>query len=382
MAKKNKIPTGKQAKNMGYTSFSQDTFNTSGTNAQATALFLQMLQIPEKVQKKTAKGKSDKISDDDYYPTSMEETLQMEDLLNQSYAAVTDKSDTELLSALDEMREIINWSKTRQWNFQWAYVIGVLLFVAFLWYSTSGEKEGVERNKAKLEQMKTGNDSLLNAYKEQQLNSYSSSIEYMEKSVVDYKAKLDTVTNKERKKQYAKYVEDYEKDIKEKQSKITELQKADKKELLKIAVDDYKKDLSRSKGSHRKMLLWTIFFILLIPLYIIAERPYGYMISKHRVEGKILGWMRKVMFWLAGGFMAWAGMMYVTETITTYTDGSKESSSDALPVYAMKFILLIIALCIFVFTSVALMLYSTLVGINRNYDLKAETQKLTAKFKK
>ena len=151
MSKKNKVPTGNQAKKMGYTSFSQDTFNTSDTtNVQATDLFLQMLQVPKKVQKKVAKGKTHKLTDNDYYPTSMAETLQMEDLLNQSYAAITDKSDTELLGALDEMREIIDWSKTRQWNFNWAMIIGVLLFICFLWYSTSGEKKGVESRKSQL----------------------------------------------------------------------------------------------------------------------------------------------------------------------------------------------------------------------------------------
>jgi hypothetical protein len=87
------------------------------------------------------------------------------------------------------------------------------------------------------------------------------------------------------------------------------------------------------------------------------------------------------MFWIAGGFVAWAGAMYVTEYVTTYTDGSKESSSDALPVYAMKFILLLIALCIFVFTSVALMLYATIIGHYRNYELKTSVQKMLAKTK-
>jgi len=380
MAKKNKIPTKKQARQMGYTSFSQDTFHeSSGTNVRARELFNQMLLIPKKVQKKVAQGKGHKIKENDYYPTSMEEILQMEDLLNQSYAATTDKSDTEFMEALDEMADILNWSKTRQWNFNWAIIVGVLLFVCLLWYWTSDEKEVVERSKAKLEQIKTGNDSLLYAYKIKTLREDSTSVEYYKKYVADYKARLDTVKDKELKKRYTKYVTDYEKTIVEKQNRVTELKKADKVALLKIATDDYSQDLKRSKGSHTRMLLWTLFFILLIPLYVIAERPYGFMISKHRLEGQILAWIRKIMFWLAGGFVAWAGAIQVTETVTTYTDGSKETDSDAIPVMAMKLILLIIAACIFVGTSIALMLYATIVGLSRNYDWKAEFQKISTK---
>jgi hypothetical protein len=383
MAKKNKIPTGKQARKMGYTSFTEDKFTTSDTtNARANELFLEMLQVPKKVQKKVAKGKSHKVNDNDYYPVSMEETLQMERLLNQTYSAVTDRNDGELMGALDEMRDIIDWSKTRQWNFQWAFIIGVILFVCFLWWQTGDAKKEVERYKAEMAKYEKGDPEVLKAYKENQINSDTQSIESYTKTIADYKARLDTVKNKEQKKQYEGYVKDYEKLLAEKKQKVAELKTADNKGIQKIAMAHYKEYLKRSKGSHRSMFIWTLFFILLIPVYVIAERPYGYMISKHRLESKILGWIRKIMFWLAGSLVGGAMAMQVTETVTTWSDGSKTTDSDAIPVYVMKIILLIAALCIFVFTSVALMLYATIVGLIRNYELKAEAQKMFAKVKK
>ena len=383
MARKNKVPTGKQAKKMGYTSFSQDQFTASDTsNVRANELFLEMLQVPKKVQKKVAKGKSHKVNENDYYPVSMEETLQMEDLLNRTQSAVTDKSDKGLTDALDEMRDIINWSKTRQWNFSWAFIIGVLLFICFLWWQTGDAKKEVERYKAEVARYEKGNAELINQYREKEITNTASSVEYYQKRIVEYKAILDTVTNKDQKKQYAKYLKDYEKTLEENQTKLNELKTGDDKAIQKLAISQYKSYLRSSKGSHRSMMIWTIFFIVLIPLYVIAERPYGYTITRTRLESKILGWIKKVMFWLAGSFAAGAFAMQVTETVTTWSDGSKTTESDALPVYAMKFILLMIALCIFVFTSVALMLYSTIVGLIRNYELKAAVQKMIAKYQK
>jgi len=383
MARKNKVPTGKQAKKMGYTSFSQDQFTASDTsNVRANELFLEMLQVPKKVQKKVAKGKSHKVNENDYYPVSMEETLQMEDLLNRTQSAVTDKSDKGLTDALDEMRDIINWSKTRQWNFSWAFIIGVLLFICFLWWQTGDAKKEVERYKAEVARYEKGNAELINQYREKEITNTASSVEYYQKRIVEYKAILDTITNKDQKKQYAKYLKDYEKTLEENQTKLNELKTGDDKAIQKLAISQYKSYLRSSKGSHRSMMIWTIFFIVLIPLYVIAERPYGYTITRTRLESKILGWIKKVMFWLAGSFAAGAFAMQVTETVTTWSDGSKTTESDALPVYAMKFILLMIALCIFVFTSVALMLYSTIVGLIRNYELKAAVQKMIAKYQK
>ena len=383
MAKKNKIPTGQQARKMGYTSFSEEKFAAGDTNnARANEIFLEMLRIPRRAKKKFAKGKEHKLNDNDYYPVSMDETVQMEDLLNQSYAAVTDKNDSSLIGALDEMRDIINWSKIRHWNFNWAFIVGVIVFIGFLWWQTGDAKDQVERYKTEVAKYENADAELIKEYREKETTSTASSIEYSQKQIVDYKSILDTIQDKDRKKNYEKWTKESEESLAKYQTKLNVLKTGDDEAIKKMAVDQYKSYLKSSKGSHRSILIWTIFFILLIPLYIIAERPYGYMISKTRLESKILGWIRKIMFWLAGSLVGGAFALQVTETVTTWSDGSKTTDSDAIPIYVMKILLLIAALCIFVFTSVALMLYATIAGLIRNYELKAGVQKIFAKTKK
>jgi len=384
MAKKQKIPTGKQAKKMGYTSFSQDTFETGDTtNDRAYDLFLQMLNVPKKVQKKVAKGKEHKVKEGDYYPVTLDETLQMEDLLNQSSEAVTDRSDSTLMDALAEMREIIDWSKTRQWNFNWGIIIGVFLFVCLLWYNASKAKEGVENYKATIASIEKGDAAVLNKHKSDLLIKDSTNIQYSLNSIAGYKARLDTANlDKSQKKEYAKRIKEYEKDVAKDEERIAKLKAADKDGVQKILVDAYKKNLKSAKREHRSKVMSTLFWLLLIPLYVVAERPYGYMISKNRLESKILGWIRKAMFWLAGSLFAGAAALQVTETVTTWSDGSKTSDSDAMPILFLKILLIGAAAIIFVFTSIALMIYSTIVGLICNYDLKKEAQNLIAKFKK
>jgi len=384
MAKVKKVPTGKQAKKMGYTSFSQETFETSDTtNDRAYDLFLQMLNVPKKVQKKVAKGKEHKISEGDYYPVSLDETLQMEDLLNQSCEAVVDRSDSTLMDALAEMREIIDWSKTRQWNFNWGIIVGVFLFVCFLWYNASKAKEGVENYKSTIAQIEKGDGDVLNKYKFQQLVRDSTSVNNATNSIVWYQARLDTANlDRSQKKEYAKRIKEYEKRVTQSQERIAKLRTSNMDGVQKILIQAYKQDLKSAKREHRSKVMSMLFWLLLIPLYVFAERPYGYMISKNRLESRILGWIRKAMFWLAGGLFAGAAALQVTETVTTWSDGSKTTDSDAMPILAMKFMLMAAAAVIFVFTSIAIMIYSTISGLIRNYNLIGETQNLVAKFKK
>lgn len=367
--RKKKDLTEKQARKMGYTSFSSDDFTNQTNNVASTELFRQMMLVPKKVQKCVEKGEEHKIKDSHYYPRSMEETLRMEELLNQAYEAITDQSDTEFIGALDEMRDIINWSKTRQWNFQWSLIVGVLLFVAFLWYSTGDSKKSIEYNKADLEKIQNGSDSLLYAYRDDMLEANKRNLITYQDYVTDYNSRMDTATLKSNKKEYARLKKEYEEEVVNYQKKVEVLTNANIQQIKEIAIKDKKEYLSRSKGSHRKLVIWTIFFILLVPAYIYAERPYGYMISKRRMESKILEWIRKIMFWLAGSFFAGAAALQVTETVTKWSDGSETRENDGTAIMAMKFVLLLIAAVIFVFTSVALVLYSTIAGLIRNYEL-------------
>ncbi|MDR1585346.1 MAG: hypothetical protein LBS07_04125, partial [Prevotellaceae bacterium] len=368
-SKEPKAPKGKKAKQMGYVSFSKEDVNTGDDrNTRAEELFLQALNVPKRVQKKTKKGKGKELEDNDFYPTSLPETQEMEILLNQAEAAVDDPSDKEFMNNLAEMRGIVDWSKKRQWNFNWSTIIGVIVFVFVLNQCSKSAKEDVVRAEQELATVKNWGDSAIVAYKTVELERKQQNLKYYQENLAASEARLDTITDKERKKSEQGSIKRYKENIKEYTDDIAKLQKADHKEVHKMAVKQHEDWLKSKKGSSRSALFWFIFFLILIPLYIVAERPYGYNISKHRTEAAVLGGIRKIMNMFAGGLASIAGALYVTETVTSYTDGSKSRSDDGMAIYAMKAILLLGALAIFVFTSVFLMLYSTIAGLARNYN--------------
>lgn len=378
--KEPKVPQGEKARKMGYVSFSKEDVNTADDrNTEAEQLFLQALEVPKKVQKKLKKGKQHKINDNDYYPTSLEETQKMEELLNKADAAVTDRSDKEFMDLLAEMKDIISWSKVRHWNYSWLIIIGVIATVIFFFWRTSSQGEDVLKAEQQLEQVKNWNEDAIKEYKENEIKKIQTNHDYSLKEIERLEARLDTLTDKEAIKSTKNSIKNYNKRLKELQNDLSELQKADSKEIHKLAIEKHKNSLSYNKGEKRSLYFWSFFFLLLIPLYVFAERPYGYNISKYRTEASILGWIQRIGFGLAGGFVGAAGALQVTETVTKWSDGSKTREDDGIAIYAMKFILLIIALVIFCVLSIGLMIYSTIAGLIRNYNWKEIIAQKTAK---
>lgn len=385
MAKKKepKIPKGKRAKEMGYVSFSKEDIKnaeeTAVKNQRAYELLYEAMSVSKHVQKKNKKGKE--INDDDIYPTSLDETLRMDALVTQAYQAVDDKSDSELMSYLSEMRDIIDWSRKRHWNFQWMIIIGVIISIIYLNYQTGDAKENVERNKKELTAIEKWGDSAITAYKTKKITDFESSINRRAEDIKRYELTLDTAVNKDTKKTYQDYLKKAKKDKNEIEKNLATLQKASSKDVHKMAVKEREAWIKHAKGSHRTMLFWTVFFIILIPLYIIAERPFGYLMSRYRTEAKVLGGIKKLSLMLAGGLASMAAALQVTETVTKWSDGSTTTDSDALPIAAMKIGLLIAALVVICVTSMFLMVYSTIAGLIRNYDLVPKAKAMIEQMK-
>ena len=385
MAKKKepKIPKGKKAKEMGYVSFSKEDIKNaeeSGVkNQRAYELLYEAMSVSKHVQKKNKKGKE--INDDDIYPTSLDETLRMDALVTQAYSAMDDQSDSELKSYLSEMRDIIAWSRKRHWNFQWMIIIGVIVSIFYLNYQTGDAKEQVERRQKELTTIEKWSDSAIMAYKADKLQRLESNIASSEKYIKESEAVLDTAVNKDVKKRYKERIKSNNEYKKEYEKELATVEKASLKDVHKMAVKEKKQSISRAKGSHRSLYIWTAFFIILIPLYIFAERPFGYLMSRYRTEAKVLGGIKKLSLMLAGGLASMAAALQVTETVTHWSDGSKTTDSDALPIAAMKIGLLIAALVVICVTSMFLMVYSTIAGLIRNYDLIPKAKAMIQQMK-
>ncbi|MFR9263505.1 MAG: hypothetical protein ACLVL2_25625 [Bacteroides cellulosilyticus] len=62
--------------------------------------------------------------------------------------------------------------------------------------------------------------------------------------------------------------------------------------------------------------------------------------------------------------------LYVTTTITKWSDGSKTRDDDSMIIYAMKFGLIALAVIIVLWAARIVIVIATLLGLLRNYDWK------------
>ena len=280
---------------------------------------------------------------EDFYPRTARETKNMDDLLTQAEAAVEDTSDTELMDAIAETRDVVEWSKQRHWTFAWWISICVAIMGCYYFYQAGSEGDYVKKQQALTEdQVQT------------QLNE---AMARQEKYMDDYKKTLavDTISEETR-TLYNKYLE----------SAAQELE-----ELQKYDVKSYKEYLVGRADSGVWRERWeAIWCFIWIALYIFACRPRGYMITKRRREDKMATGLKKILFGIAGALVGAAGALYVTTTITKWSDGSKTKDDDGLMIYAMKFGLIALAVIIVLWAARIVIVIATLLGLLRNYDWK------------
>lgn len=280
---------------------------------------------------------------EDYYPRTANETQNMDDLLTQAEAAVDDPSDKELMDAIADTREVVEWSKQRHWTFAWWIIICVAIVGCYYLYEAGDSRDYVKMQEA-----------LTSEEVQQRLTERTANVEGY---IKDYQATLavDTIS-KDTRKRYEKYVEEDTEEL----SKLKEYSTEDYKEVL---VDN----ANSIVWGYRKSAIWCF---LWIGLYVFACRPRGYMITKRRREDKVATGLKKVLFGIAGALVGAAGALYVTETITKWSDGSKTRDNDALIIYAMKFGLIALAAFLVIITARIVIVIATILGLIRNYDWK------------
>ena len=143
------------------------------------------------------------------------------------------------------------------------------------------------------------------------------------------------------------------------------------KELKAYNVETYKKHLvDRADAGVWRERWEAIWCVIWIVLYIFACRPRGYMITKRRREDKMATGLKKILFGIAGALVGAAGALYVTTTITKWSDGSKTRDDDSMIIYAMKFGLIALAVIIVLWAARIVIVIATLLGLLRNYDWK------------
>ena len=328
---------------------------------------------------------------DDIYPETALETEQMRALVDKARKARVDMSDQYLKICLDELDEILDWSSTRHWNFQWQVILGVILTVAFLSWRVDQKQESVENRQenvaavegweetdtvlnwdttpddlyspagfVKYANLSAKNYKLLSLY--EQKSSYASAMEAAD----EYAAKADTAQSRDVRKRLEEQQDKSLAHAKECRKEFDRINKMDFKDIKKMALDEYGSWVKSAKAEKRAVRAWNIFFIILIPVYIFAERPYGYTMTRTRAESSTLRGISKFTYALSAMLAGSAASISWIQTVRKYSDGHTERSYDAgtnAPVIIMKACLYIA--CI---VSCILMLYMTIQGLRRNYN--------------
>ena len=390
---------------MGAVSFTvedvQRVQNQKGSpNAKAYDYMVQAMSVSAKYMGQKTIEEGTRL--DDVYPTSYEETMKMDELLDQSERAVQDENDEEYNKMITELRGIVGWSRRRHFNFSWLIILGSLFTIIFLVHQFGGMGRKLHRYEYYMNKVKAwsldpdsitldmANDSLSRYhgdvgydkpiyYKAFRLQTDAEWLRDYQESVRKNRYSMDTAQSRSDKRYFKKEYEKAEKRVKF----YTELLDEEQNEW---DFKDFQKDaLKRLKASYRETYKTAIgfwfmqfLFLMLIPLYIFANHSWGYVITKYREENAKLEEIKMWTFVIAAGlFGAAASIKYLPGKWVTvrYDDGSSETRYEDNPANAGKFsmqlILLALAILAITVVSFGILVYSTWVGLKRNYDWKA-----------
>ncbi len=381
----------------GYVSFSLDQIRQAiaedGANAEAYRWLEKAMTTTSKVQKKNKKGKV--IDIDDIYPVTAEETEQMRICIDRAEELIADANDSAIKAYISELRGIVNWSLSRHTSFQWILIAGVIVTLFFISLMSDDSKKQVasaEADKAMIEAWVEQDTTIVldnmsrkdsytmpdysdaNSFKYYKIANikmyYGNSIERESKNRIY----ADTASTSDAKKRYEGYIKDEQKSQKKDLEEYAKINKMKFKDIKKLAIEEADDFLKRSNREAGRIFRWSLFFMILIPLYIFAERPYGYTITRLRLESKILGGIQKLMFALAAGaFTGAAALEYAPDIIVKWSDGSRTREADTagnMSIMTIKLMFYALAIILFCGTSCFMMIYLTFQGLRRNYNWK------------
>lgn len=413
---KSKAPKGNKRFEQGYVSFTPEDLRQQAMSDPANAEAYDLLDQAMTTSSHITVSKDDlqqggTVDIDDVYPVSLEETNEMDRLLDEAERRAGNPNDPLFRERLDELRNIVHWSKKRHYNFSWMIILGVFIMVCALFYWSGDAKSSASKAKTQVERIKNWQEmdttitlesqeatwkeyqadltdkplSNANYYKANKLKKYAKDYYYAAEYADSYTQHADTATSKDLIKFYKEQAKVYSKNAKEAKDQYNDLNDMKFKKVKKMALKEAKAEASEANSFANFVWFWNMLFLFLIPLYIYADRPFGYMETRYRTEAKVLGGIRKVAFgiagFLAGGALA---MEYLPDTIVKWSDGSttREGNTGNFVIIVIKIAMYIAAIAILAVVSCFLMLYSTITGLYRNYDWTPLKNKMTELFGK
>lgn len=392
MSLKDRINKRQQTHEKGYVSFTEEDLNEAKVNNQVNEEAYELLDAAMRTSSHLTEEdrNGDSVTIDDIYPCTEAECDEMDDLLNKAEKAAKDPNDSFFKERLGELRDIVDWSRKKHWTFQWSLILGCVLSIFGMMYLRNSAKEDAQRTEADQKaienwakqdtiinydacpnEYRSYDFSSANKHKAVKLARVKNSIITDEKNVEYYKAQLDTCTNTDNRKYYKESLERTEKHLVTDKELYTEINEMKFKDYQKFALNDHEDKVSDANKHAAWMWIFLVYVILLIPAYILSSHQYGYNITRHRTEAKVLGGIQKVGFAIAGFFLgSGLAMSLLPDYVVEYSDGSKETQTDTgnFIIIAMKVILMFVGLLIFCIVSVLIMTYVTIMAIKRGYD--------------
>ncbi len=391
----------------GYISFTLDQLSAEAANDTANSEAYEWLS---KAMQTSTSDKKKKSSDDGVYPETAEQTEQMRAYLNKAEQCAANPTAPLFAQHLSELRSIVEWSSVRHSTYSKGLIIGVLIILAGVFILKSDAASDLEQAKANrvlVDNWKEVADSTFvyetmdkpdyvhkydNAikYKHYALHTLKHNAENAKGSAERYTQMADTVSDSKMRKEYLKRAKENEKRYEDKFELFEELNEMKYKKVQKHAKEYAKAQYKNARASNRFAFFFTAFFVLLIPVYIFSQRPYGYSVTRLRFESKTVGRIQKFFFALAGGMASLSAIIPdAPVTVTKWSDGSttrEQNGALSAALSAIKIMLLGGALLIFCGVSFILMVYLTVQGLRRNYNwdnvraqAKAKAQDLTNK---
>ena len=359
-------------------------------NQEAMRLLDEAAFTSSKVKKR--ERKDGVVSEENMYPASKAETDRMTELLHQAEQVADDVNEEEFRNKYDQLNDIVQWSNQRHRTWSWGLIVGALVCALILLIARNSDKKDAELRKANLAQVEawTPCDTTItwensaeksnydicrtnaNNWKAYRLSEYKSRCIGNQKSIENYQKMADTASTQEKKESYLKQKAHYEEESVKNRARFDSVAAMKYEQVKQDALNYHQDRVDSANSSAGSKVGFIIFLLVLIALYIWTGYPYGYELTRTRTRDKILGWVRKISFWLAGVFFGTGLLMqlFAPDNLVeyVYSNGRRETRREAdiagtTTNVMIKFIFMAIGLFIFCFISILLMLIETIGGL-------------------
>lgn len=329
------------------------------------------------------------------YPVDRAGVAELEATIRAIEGAVADRSDIRIGAYLTTLRTVRDWSTERHWTVSWKLILAAIASVFIMSMCSGSSKEDREAAEKELKTVKEWvmpegrpakldidadlgqqvyikSDANIEIFRNSEMAYAASNYKSLLEMAARDRAMADTATVADKKKFYLKQEKKHKEDAGRYLEKFDKMNKYSWEEWHEQVVDVFKGRLAGEARTDRRnrFLFWLC--LLLIPLYMFAQRPYGYTIMRCSREAEMLHGIQRLALTVSGGLFAVGAGIGFVDIITKWSDGSTTRSDDGTgPArLALKIGLFVAALFVICFVSVLLMLYATVTGLIRNYNWK------------